>query len=181
MEQFLAILVVVVVAAAFYGISYLRKRRLYPVCDRFAQRYCEMADRLLAGLSEQTNLSVSSLDGGLYQLRPLDDQPSEAKAALQRPLDDELIAGLRELFFLRDEIQSQASNGNFSKDKYNAITNQTYDSLNLYLSIISNPAQVLSKKDLEQLHYFLQKQTHIRNVTFPNIVSRSCAAGIAVS
>ena len=180
MEQFLAILVVVVVAAAFYGISYLRKRKLYPVCDQFAKRYCELSNHLLAGLDAQTNLSVLPSDGGLYQLRPLEQQSQAVQVALKKSVDDEILAGLRELFFLRDEIQAQASNGNFSKDKYNAITNQLFDSLNLYLSILSNPAQVFSKKDLEQIHYYIQKQAHIRNVTLPNIVSQSCAASIAV-
>ena len=179
MEQFLAILVVVVVAAAFYGISYLRKRRLYPVCDRFAQVYCEMADRLLAGANAQTSFNVVSQDGGLYQLRPPNQHSQAAQSALNRAVDDEMLAGLRELFFLRDEIQAQASNGNFSKDQYNAITNQLFDSLNLYLSFVKNPTQVLSKKDLDQIHYFMQKQVHIRTVTLPKIVSQSCAAKIA--
>ena len=90
-----------------------------------------------------------------------------------------MLSDLRDLFFLRDEIQSQASNGNFSKDKYNAITNQLFDSLNLYLSLLNNPTQVLSTKDLDQIHYFLQKQTHIRTVSLPSIVSRACAESLA--
>ncbi|MEA4939254.1 MAG: hypothetical protein VB091_06680 [Christensenella sp.] len=179
MEQFLAILVVLVVAAAFYGISYLRKKRLYPTCDQFARRYCEIADRLLADVDEQVNLQVVSLDGGLCQLKPLEQQSKAAQAALQKSVDDAMLSDLRDLFFLRDEIQSQASNGNFSKDKYNAITNQLFDSLNLYLSLLNNPAQVLSTKDLDQIHYFLQKQTHIRTVSLPSIVSRACAESLA--
>lgn len=179
MEQFLAILVVLVVAAAFYGVSYLRKRKLIPICDQFARRYCEIADRLLIGTGEPVSLSVTEMGGGLCQLCPIDQQPQPAQAALQRSVDDEMLSGLRELFFLRDEIQAQASNGNFSKDKYNAITNQLFDSLNLYLSIVKNPAQVLSIKDLQQIHYFLQKQKQIRNVALPSIVSRSCAESIA--
>ena len=81
MEQFLAILVVLVVAAAFYGISYLRKKRLYPTCDQFARRYCEIADRLLADVDEPVNLQVVTLDGGLCQLKPLEQQSKAAQAA----------------------------------------------------------------------------------------------------
>jgi len=179
MEQFLAILVVAVVAAMFYGVYYLRKIKLYPVCDRFARCYCDIADRFITDPNEQVSLNVEALDGGLFHILPLEQQPEAVRAALQKPVDDELLKSLRELFLLRDEIQAQASNGNLSKDKYNAVTNQLFDSLNLYLSVVNDPSQVLSSKDLKQIHYFLQKQKHIRTVTLPSIVSRSCAASIA--
>ena len=81
---------------------------------------------------------------------------------------------------MRDEIQSQASNGSFAKDKYNAITNQVFDSLNAYLSILQNPTQILSQKDLDQFHYVLHKQKHIRNITLAAITSHACAAEIAI-
>ena len=102
------------------------------------------------------------------------------QSALKRPIDDAVLASVRNLFLLRDEIQEQASNGSFSKDKYNAITNQIFESLNSYLSIVQDQTQFLSQDDLDQFHYVLQKQKHIRNTTFAAIVSRSCAARIAV-
>ncbi len=180
MEQFLAILLVLAVAAAFYGVNFLKKKKMYPACDKFAQLYCELADNLLDDLHGMANLNVETLAGGLFQIRPMNQQPEAIRSAFAKTIDEDVLAKLRELFFLRDEIQAEASNGSFAKDKYNAITNQLFDSINTYLSIIKDPTQNLSSKDLEQFHFFMQKQVHIRNITFPAVVSRSCAAGIAV-
>lgn len=180
MEQFLAILVVVTVAALFYGVSILKKRKLTPLCDRFAFRYCELADQMLNDRDCKESLRVEARDGGLLGIRPLAEQPEAIQAILKKPVEDSVLDGIRELFFLRDEIQSQASNGNFSKDRYNAITNQLFNSFNAYLSVISDQTQTLSQKDLDEVHYFLQKQSQIRNVALPSIVSRDCAAKIAI-
>ncbi len=180
MEKYLAMLVVAAVAAAFYGVSFLKKKKMEPACERFAECYCALADRLLQGHGTQTNLLTETLDGGLLRILPLEEQPEEIRAAMQTPVDDAVLASVRELYFLRDDIQAQASNGSFSKDKYNAITNQVFDSLNVYLAILQDPTQFFSKKDLEQFHYVLQKQKHIRNTTLTAIVSGSCAARIAI-
>ena len=179
MEKYLAMLIVAAVAAVFYGVSYLKKRKLYPVCDRFADEYCELADRLLGHHSIQQSLAAETIDGGLFRIQPMQNQPEEIQNALKRPIDDEVLASVRNLFLLRDEIQAQASNGSFSKEKYNAITNQIFDSLNSYLSIVQDQTQFLSQNDLDQFHYMLHKQKHIRNTALAAIVSRSCAARIA--
>ena len=179
MEQYLAILVVVVVAAAFYGVSYLKKKKMYPACDRFAEAYCELTDRLLDDLSTQARLKTEAMPGGLFRIDPIDAQPEAIRAALQKSIDDSVMTTLRELFLLRDDIQAQASNGSFSKDKYNAITNQLFESLNAYLSIVQDPTQLISEKDLDRFHYVLHKQSHIRSVALAAIVSRPCAARIA--
>lgn len=181
MEQFLAILLVAVVAAAFYGVSFLKKKKLDPACDRFAQTYCALADRLLEDHGIQDILATEALDGGLFRILPMQAQPEEIRRALQKPIDDAMLASVRELFLLRDQIQSEASNGSFSKDKYNAITNQVFESMNAYLSILQNHTQLISQKDLDQFHYVMQKQKHIRNITLASIVSRACAAQIAIA
>ena len=180
MEKYFAILVVAVVAAAFYGVSYLKKRKMYPSCDRFAEEYCKLADRLLDSHGTSEHLLGESLDGGLVRILPLQEQPEAIQSALQKPIDEAVLASVRALYFLRDDIQAQASNGSFSKDTYNAITNQVFDSLAAYLSILQNPSQLISQKDMDQFHYMLQKQSHIRNVTLAAIVSRSCAVRIAI-
>ena len=180
MGQYLAMLAVAAIAAVFYGVSILKKRKMYPNCDRFATLYCEVADCLLEEKNSQACLNVETLDGGLFRIRPEEEQPEAIRTILKGEADAFLMANLREMYYLRDEIQAEASNGSFSKDKYNAITNQLFDSLNTFLSIIKEPTQMLSAKDLEQFHYFLQKQAHIRNVTLRAIVSRECAARIAI-
>ena len=180
MEKYFAMLVVAVVAAAFYGVSYLKKKKMYPSCDRFAEEYCKLADRLLENHGTKERLLGESLDGGLVRILPLQEQSEAIQTALQKPIDEAVLASVRELYFLRDDIQAQASNGSFAKDKYNAITNQVFDSLNAYLSIIQDPSQLISQKDMDQFHYMLQKQSHIRNVTLAAIVSRSCAVRIAI-
>jgi len=180
MEKYLAMLVVAIVAAAFYGVSYLKRKKMDPVCEKFAEAYCELADRLLQGHGTDQSLLTESLDGGLVRILPVEEQPEEVRAALLRPVDDAVLASVRELYFLRDDIQAQASNGSFSKDKYNAITNQVFDSLNIYLVILQDPTQLISRKDLEQFHFVLQKQKHIRNRTLAAIVSAACAARIAI-
>lgn len=180
MEQFLAILLVAVVAAAFYGVSHFRKNKMYPACDRFATAYCELADRLLDGVDTKEDVLTETLDGGLLRILPVSQQPEAIQIALQKPIDDSVMASVRELFFLRDDIQAQASNGSFAKDRYNAITNQVFNSLNTYLSILQNPAQVISQKDLDYFYYFFQKQMYIRNTTFAAIVSKACAKRISI-
>ena len=180
MEKYLAMLVVALVAAAFYGVSYLKKKKLFPICDRFAKEYCSLADRLIDNRAVQEKLATQALDGGLFQPLPAESQPEEIQRVLQRPIDDTVLVSVRELFLLRDEIHAQASNGSFAKDKYNAITNQVFDSLNAYLSILQNPTQILSQKDLDQFHYVLHKQKHIRNITLAAITSHACAAEIAI-
>lgn len=181
MERYLAILVVLIVAALFYGVSILKKRRLTPLCDRFAFTYCALADRMLDDLNCKETLRVDTQDGGLIRIRPLAEQPEALQAILKKPVDDSALAEIRELFFLRDEIQSHASNGSFSKDKYNAITNQLYESLHTVLSVVKNPSQIISQKDLDQIHYFINKQAHIRNITLAAVVSRACGARIAIA
>lgn len=180
MEKYFAMLVVAAVAAAFYGVSYLKKKKMHPSCDRFATEYCGLADRLLDNYGAQATLATQALDGGLFQLLPAESQPLEIQHALQKPVDDAVLVSIRSLYLLRDEIQAQASNGSFAKDKYNAITNQVFDSLNDYLSILQEPTQMLSQKDLDQFHYVLHKQKHIRNITLAAITSRACAAQIAI-
>ncbi|MDD4311223.1 MAG: hypothetical protein PHW41_01930 [Eubacteriales bacterium] len=180
MDQFLAILLVIAVAAAFYGVSLLKVRKMHPLCDKFATAYCELTDRLLDERNISSSLSVEKMDGGLNRLRPIEQQPEAIRAALSKTIDETVIDAMRDLFFLRDSIQSHASNGSFAKDKYNAITNQIFNSLNTYLSIVKDPSLLFSDKDLEQLNYFLQKQKHIRNVTLPSIVSHDCATKIAI-
>lgn len=180
MEKYLAMLLVALVAGAFYGVSYLKKKKMDPICDRFAETYVALMDRLLDGHGTQESLMTETLDGGLVRILPVEEQPEEVRAALLRPVDDAVLASVRELYFLRDDIQAQASNGSFSKDKYNAITNQIFDSLNIYLAMLQDPTQIISRKDMEQFHFVLQKQKHIRNRTLAAIVSAACAAHIAI-
>ena len=180
MEQFLAILVVALVAAAFYGISYFRKKKIYPDCDRFALQYCRLSDRLLDEGTSSSDLAVDMMSGGLYQIRPIEQQPEGVRNALQKAIDQETLDTLRELFLLRNEIQSKASNGSLAKDKYNAITNQIYESLHTFLSIVKDPTQFITQKELDYFNYFLLNQKHIRNVTLAAIVSRACAEQIAL-
>jgi len=181
MEKYLAMLLVALVAGAFYGVSYLKKKKMDPICDRFAETYVALMDRLLDGHGTQESLMTETLDGGLLRILPLEEQTQEIRTLMQKSIDEAVLASVRELYFLRDDIQAQASNGSFSKDKYNAITNQVFDSLNAYLAILQDPTQLISRRDLDQFQYVLQKQKHIHNKTLAAIVSGPCAARIAIS
>lgn len=180
MGQFYALLAVAVTAGIFVLISYYRKQKIYPICDRFATRYCELSDRVLNDLSCTAELAVEALGGDMLRMKPLSEQPLEIQMLFQKPVDSATLGIVRELYILRDEIQSHASNGNLSKDKYNAITNQVFDTVNTFLSMINRPQETFSKKDLDNFHYYLHKQKHIRNVTLPSIVSKACVEAIAV-
>ncbi len=181
MNQFLAILAVAAMAAVFLLISYHRKSALHPACDRFAKRYCELADGFLDDLDCTASLNVEVLDGGALRMRPIEEQPAALRPVLEKPVNDDVIAIMRDLYMLRDDIQARASNGSMSKNHYNAILNQLYVSVDTFLAIIQNPDKTFSPKDLEQFHYFLQKQRHIRNITLPAIVSKTCREEIAAS
>ena len=102
MDKYLAMLIVAAVAAAFYGVSYLKKRKMYPLCDRFAIEYCDLADRLLEHTSAQQSLATEKLDGGLFRILPMQDQSEEIQSALKRPIDDAVLASVRNLFLLRE-------------------------------------------------------------------------------
>ena len=180
MEQYLAMLLVAAVASILLLVSYYRKRKLYPICDRFAARYCELADSVLGDLSGAANLRVEVLDGGMLRMRPIEQQPPEIQEVLKKEVGDDALAIMRDLYFLRDDVQAHASNGSFSKEKYNAITNQLFDSANTFFAMITNPEDTFSKKDLDDFHYYLNNQKHIRNVTLSSIVSKTCKAVIAV-
>lgn len=175
-----ALLTVAAMAGIFVFISYYRKWKVYPICDKFAARYCELADMVLPDLSCADELAVEGIGGEMLRIRPIEEQPPQIQVLMRNSVDEAIIKLLRELYFLRDEIQSHASNGNLSKDKYNAITNHTYDTANIFFSVIAHPEETLTQKDLENFHYYLHKQKHIRNVTFPSIVSKACAEAIAV-
>ena len=181
MEQLYALLIVAATAGIFTLIHYYRKRKVFPLCDKFAARYCELTDRVLGGLPCEAELAVEAIGGGLLRLKPAGEQPEEIQALLNVPVDETVKSMLRELYFLRDDIQSHASNGNLSKDKYNAITNHIFDTVNCFLAVISRPQDPISQKELDNFHYCLHMQKHIRNVTLPAIVSKDCAKAIAVS
>jgi len=179
MDRYLAILAVAAMAAIFFLISYYRKRKLMPACDRFAMRYCSLADSVLPNDSAAARLNVEALGGGLMRVRPMEEQSEIIREILGKPVDDEILAAIRELYFLRDDIQTRASNGSLSKDRYNAITNQLFEAANTFFLILNEPDATISQKDLDNFHYFLNEQKHIRNVTLPSIVSKSCGATIA--
>jgi hypothetical protein len=161
-------------------VSYYRKRKLYPICDRFAARYCALADSVLDDLSSTAKLKVEALGGGMLKMKPFEQQPPEIQTILEKQLGNDVLESVRDLYFLRDDVQSHASNGSFSKDKYNAITNQLFDSAKAFFSIITSPKEIFSQKDMDNFHYYLNKQKHIRNVTLPSIVSKTCRDKIAV-
>ena len=180
MDQYLAILMVAVVAAAFFLISYYRRWKLMPTCDRFAMRYCDLADSVLTDDSATASLHVEALGGDLLRMKPLEEQTMLMREILGKPVDDAVLAAMRDLYLLRDDIQARASNGSLSKNKYNAITNQLFDSANTFFSILNHPDATFSQKDLDNFHYYLQNQKHIRNVTLPSIVSKDCSEKITV-
>ena len=57
--------------------------------------------------------------------------------------------------------------------------NRVYDVTNLSFSIIDNPRVVLSAEQVEDFHFFLNKQAYIRNTTLAAIVSADCKTAIA--
>jgi len=181
MSELLAVPIVAVMAGIFLLISYYRRHKMHPVCDRFAERYCQLADSVLPELECGESLLVVSAGNGALRMRPAAQQPECIRTVLAHTAGEDALEALRDLYFLRHEIQSHASNGSLAKDKYNAITNQLYDSANTFLAMINHPDTTFSQKDLDNFHYFLQKQKHIRNVTLPSIVSKTCGAAISVS
>lgn len=181
MDQYLAMLLVAAVAGVFLWISYYRKRKLHPLCDRFAERFCALADGALPNLECGASLVAEPTWDGGFRIRPPEGQPEAIRTVLEKPVGGDVLEALRELYLLRDEIQAQASNGSFSKDRYNAVTNQLFNSANMFFTVINNPEATYSQKDLDYFHYFLNKQKHIRNVTLPSIVSKTCGAAISVS
>lgn len=174
-------LLVLGVAAAIIGISYLRKKRTEPFLDGFAIAYCEAADHVLGGARqfESTWLATETTVDGLFQIAPMEQQPEALRDLFQKGVDEYALDRLRTMYVQRQRAQETLSGINMLSKRVNPVLNSTYDLLNESLSLIHTPGVTFDQKSLDRFHYFLHKQQHVRNVGLASVISEKCKQEIA--
>lgn len=179
MKQYLGILIIAAMAGLIWVLSWLRKRRIQPLLDRFARIYCEAADHMLGEADHCGALNAERLeDGGLRVLGP-EEQSEAIRTLFERGVDDEARALIRAMFETRGEIQAHLTGFNLIGKRINGVLNRVYDVANLAFSIIDDPGVVLSGEQAQDFDFFLNKQAYIRNVTLAAVASARCRAEIA--
>lgn len=180
-NNWVGMLIVAVVAFSILGISAYRKRRIDPQLETFAQAYCEAADHVLGGphRMEGAWLATETTADGLLRLAPLDQQPEALRQLLQQGVDDYVMERLGVMHAARCKAQETLSGINFFSKRINPIVNTTYDQINEFLTLVLHPDVVFDQKNLDQFHYFLHQQGHIRNVALGSVLPEHAKQKIA--
>lgn len=85
--NWLGVLLVLAVAGALIGISYLHKRRAQPYVDRFAQTYCKTVAHVLGDDEDayrDVRLAAVETEDGNLRAAPLEEQSEPMRALLER-------------------------------------------------------------------------------------------------
>lgn len=180
-NNWIGMLIVAVVALSILGISAYRKRRVDPQLETFAQAYCEAADHVLGGPHglESAWFATETTADGQLRLAPLDQQPEALRQLLQQGVDDYVMERLQAMHAARCKAQETLSGINFFSKRINPIVNTTYDQINEFLALVLHPDAVFDQKRLDQFHYFLHQQGHIRNVALASVLPEHAKRKIA--
>lgn len=176
-------LLVLGVAGALLGISYLRKRRVEPCLDAFAEAYCEAVDHILGDprALQSAWLATETTADGLFRLAPMDRQPMALRTLFEKGVDAYAMERLQTMYDQRSKAQEVLSGINMLGKRINPVLNNTFDLINESLSLLHKPDVTFDQKSLDRFHYFLHKQQHVRNVALASIVSTRCKQRIAVT
>lgn len=180
MDKVLGILIVGVVAALFWALSGLRKRRIQPQLDAFAKAFCEASDHLLGTVRQFGVVATEPAGGGLVRVLPAGEQPSALSELFERGVDGYVMERIRDMFRLRAEAQAHLTTVNLIGKRINGVLNHVYDMANISFSVINDQNVLLKAEDLESFRLFLNKQDYIRNTTLASIVSEACKREIAI-
>ena len=107
----LGMLLVLAVACAIIGISYLHKRRAQPFVDRFAQTYCETVSYVLGDMGEyrDARLATEETESGNLRSAPLEQQSRPIRMLLEKGVDERTIELLRAMFEQHGQVNKRLS------------------------------------------------------------------------
>ncbi|MEG1524179.1 MAG: hypothetical protein RRZ24_02105 [Clostridia bacterium] len=175
-----AITIVAGLAILFWWLSSLRVKKLHVHTDLFAKALCEAADHVMLQPSTTEKLQYTTDDHGDICVLPESDQPQGIRQLIARGVDEYIIDRMHTLYQMREEAQSLLTSVTLVGNKYNAVLNRCYDLTNLFFSFLDDPSRLTTQKELEDFHFFLQKQDYLRNVTLASIVSEACKQEISI-
>lgn len=182
MEQFLGILLVSLVVAALIGISYLRKKRVGPNLDAFAEAFCEAADHVLGTPYAYGSawLATETTADGFLRIAPMEQQSELIRELFEKGVDEYCMDRLETMYRQRSKAQETLSGINMFSKRLNPVLNDSYDLLNEFLAFIHQTDASFSRGTLDRFHYFLHEQKHIRNVSLASFVTEGCKQRITL-
>lgn len=155
-------------------LSKLRRKRIQPFIDAFAEAYCKVTDHVLNGCNVIDKVGYETEEGGYVRALPTEDQPDAVRQVFERGVDADDIEQIRTMFSMQQETQAYLTSFNLIGKKINLIMNRCYDLTNLCLSLIDDPSKIRIKKDIEELEFYFSRQKKIREELLKEIVSREC-------
>ena len=173
----LGMLLVLAVACAIIGISYLHKRRAQPFVDRFAQTYCETVSYVLGDMGEyrDARLATEETKSGNLRAAPLEQQSRPIRMLLEKGVDEHTIELLRVMFDQHGEVNKRLSGLNLLGKRIIPQLSQAFILLNDALTLIKDYQTVeFTKKNLDRFHLFLNDQPRVRADLLVPIVSQKC-------
>ena len=173
----LGMLLVLAVACAIIGISYLHKRRAQPFVDRFAQTYCETVSYVLGDMGEyrDARLVTEETESGNLRVAPLEQQSRPIRMLLEKGVDEHTIELLRVMFDQHGEVNKRLSGLNLLGKRIIPQLSRAFILLNDALTLIRDYQTVeFTPKGLERFHLFLHDQARVRADLLEPVVSPAC-------
>lgn len=173
----LGMLLVLAVACAIIGISYLHKRRAQPFVDRFAQTYCETVSYVLGDMGEyrDARLVTEETESGNLRAAPLEQQSRPIRMLLEKGVDEHTIELLRAMFDQHGEVNKRLSGLNLLGKRIIPQLSRAFILLNDALTLIRDYQTVeFTPKGLERFHLFLHDQARVRADLLEPVVSPAC-------
>ena len=173
----LGMLLVLAVACAIIGISYLHKRRAQPFVDRFAQTYCETVSYVLGDMGEyrDARLATEETESGNLRAAPLEQQSRPIRMLLEKGVDEHTIELLRAMFDQHGEVNKRLSGLNLLGKRIIPQLSRAFILLNDALTLIRDYQTVeFTPKGLERFHLFLHDQARVRADLLEPVVSPAC-------
>ena len=166
--NWLGVLLVLAVAGALIGISYLHKRRAQPYVDRFAQTYCETVAHVLGD-------DEDAYQDGNLRAAPLEEQSEPMRALLEKGVDERTIELLRAMFEQHGQVNKRLSGLNLLGKRIIPQLSRAFILLNDALTLIRDYQTVeFTPKGLERFHLFLHDQARVRADLLEPVVSPAC-------
>ena len=173
----LGMLLVLAVACAIIGISYLHKRRAQPFVDRFAQTYCETVSYVLGDMGEyrDARLATEETESGNLRSAPLEQQSRPIRMLLEKGVDERTIELLRAMFEQHGQVNKRLSGLNLLGKRTIPQLSRAFILLNDALTLIRDYQTVeFTPKGLERFHLFLHDQARVRADLLEPVVSPAC-------
>ena len=174
MQQLSGIVVILAIMVMILLLSKLRKKKIQPYIDSFAEAYCRVTDHVLNGCNVVDKIRYEKEEGGYIRALPSEEQAESIRQVFEQGVDADDIEQIKTMFSMQQETQAYLTSFNLIGKKINLIMNRCYDLTNLCLSLINDPSLIREKKDIEELEFYFTRQKKIREEMLKEIVSPEC-------